>query len=160
MMEKTMYKARKVVAIVKRAIETGDAIEFTKQDLFSVAQARADKEIFAPTAALRFAKYVESDDGRAMMAAMRLAPSAPAAAPPRTAYEMLQREREDHIRKARNDADDRRRVVQDSINAMTEQMLQQHPGLTRDAARQRVLSSPHVRAMLRARPIVDRAQAG
>jgi hypothetical protein len=159
--EARKMKSKEAVEVVKRAVETGEAIPFSRDDVYAIMQKRADREIDGRTAAIRFSRYADSADGRALMQALKVAEPGPAAAPPRTSYEMLMAQRDDHVRKAQNDADDRRRAVASSINTMIEQLLAQHPGLTRDAARRRVLAMPRVQAMLRGgRPIVDRAQAG
>jgi hypothetical protein len=145
MEEKMSYKPKEVVAIVKRAIETGDAIEFSKQDLFAAAQARADKEIYAPTAASRFAKYAETSDGRAMMAAMKLAPSAPAAPTFTSSYEALEYEKGLARKNAEAANRDRERQVESAIQQQIGALML--AGMSEAAARAHVERSPKIRAM-------------
>ena len=97
--EMHVTKARDVIEIAKRALASGGEIPFDRDQLFAAAQRRADKEITAPSAAQRFAKYAETPDGRTMMQAMKVAAPAPAPAAPTSAFEAIARSAADFCRK-------------------------------------------------------------
>jgi len=151
--EKIKMKTRKVVAITKRAVETGAAIPFTSDDLYTVMQKRADKEIDGATAAIRFAKYCEMPDGRVMLQAQKRAAPAASAPPPATAFDRLELERQQHVAKARTAAGDRERQMQGAIEEQIRALMTARPGMTEAAARAQVTRSPKVQNMLASRSI-------
>jgi hypothetical protein len=165
-MQTAIYKRREIVEIAKAFAETGEIpVEITKADVYGAMVRSAEKNrLPGQSAAQAFARYVESPEGMSMYRLHKAAGGADhGSARPvfSNAYDAEMWARQDHIRKARDDAADRRQVVESSIAEMVDQMMDRHPGMTRDAARRRVLQQPHVQAMLRGgRPIVDRAQAG
>jgi hypothetical protein len=93
-------KRREAIDVAKRAAETGSPVPFTKTDLFGAIQRTADKQFpDLPTPERRFAKFLETPDGRVLHEALKRAVPDPAPAPPTSSYEILAKGAAEHCRK-------------------------------------------------------------
>jgi hypothetical protein len=152
--EQVKMKTRKVVEIAKRCIASGTEIPFTADDLYTAMQKRANKTIDGPTAAVRFARYCETPDGRVMLEAQKRAAPAPAAPAPATAYDRLAAERQQHVAKAASARADQARSIDAAIAETARSIMAQYPGRFDLAAAEReARKMPHIRRMLSARSV-------
>lgn len=91
---------KEAIAIAKRAVETGEPVPFTKSALFDAIQRTAEKQFpDGRTPEIRFAKFLETPEGRMLHEALKRAEPDPAPAPPTSSFEILAKGAADHAMK-------------------------------------------------------------